>query len=331
MKRGDIPSMAGLTSFVAAAQHGSFTRAASELNLTQGAISRQIREIEIHLGTQLFARVRQRVVLTDAGRIYLSHVKKALDDLADGAQRATSIANNAVLNLVALPTFGMRWLVPRLPDFHKRHPSAMIQVTTLLSPIDFTVAPFDAAVYHSAPQWPGTISHFLLDADFVPVCSPKLNAKRAIKSPADILKFPLLHKSSRPNRWAIWLSQAGVVLDRPLHGHACENFAMIAQAAVAGLGLALLPRYLVEDEIADKRLETIADGLVEHTISYYLILPEARASTPPVHAFATWLIEEAAKFQANRELRQKAQRVGHANARHRAEAAMLSARQRNFA
>src|ERR1700730_966198 len=129
LKRGEIPSIGELTSFVAAAQHGSFTRAAGELNLTQGAISRQIRELEIHLGIRLFERIRQRVVLTDAGKTYLAQVKKALDDLADATQRVASFSNSTTLNLVALPTFAARWLVPRLPNFQRVNPKIMVHIT----------------------------------------------------------------------------------------------------------------------------------------------------------------------------------------------------------
>ena len=255
MKRGEIPSIGELTSFVAAAQHGSFTRAAGELNLTQGAISRQIRELEIHLGIRLFERIRQRVVLTDAGKMYLSQVKKAFDDLADATQRVASFSNSTTLNLVALPTFAARWLVPRLPNFQRVNPKIMVHITARQAPIELALEPFDAAVFHGASHWPGTISQYLMDEDIVAVCSPKLNARRAIKAPADLVEFPLLHKMGKPNRWAGWMADVGIASDGLLHGHAYQNFAMVAQAAVAGLGIALLPHYLVEDDIAAKRLD----------------------------------------------------------------------------
>jgi LysR family glycine cleavage system transcriptional activator len=308
LKRSDIPSIGGLTSFVAAAQHGSFTRAAAALNLTQGAISRRIREIESHLGTRLFARVRQRVVLTDAGKLYLPHVKKALDDLADAAQRVASIPNSTVLNLVALPTFATRWLVPRLSDFQKENPAITVRVTTRQEPLDFDVAPFDAAVFHEASQWPGTMSHFLMAADFIAVCSPKLNARRAIKTPADVAKFPLLHKGGKSNRWSEWMALAGIAADGEPQGHAYENFSMIAQAAIAGLGIALLPHYLVEGDIAAKRLEIVACEFVQMKTSYYVILPEARASSSAVVAFVDWLVEEARLFSAGDDDRSASRR-----------------------
>jgi LysR family glycine cleavage system transcriptional activator len=298
LKRGEIPSIGELTSFVVAAQHGSFTRAAGELNLTQGAVSRQIRELETHLGIRLFERIRQRVVLTDAGKMYLSQVKKALDDLADATLRVASFSNSTTLNLVALPTFAARWLVPRLPNFQKANPKIMVHITARQAPIDSALEPFDAAVFHGASHWPGTISQYLMDDDIVAVCSPKLNARRAIKTPADVVKFPLVHKMGKPNRWAEWMAEVGIASDGLLHGHACQNFAMVAQAAVAGLGIALLPRYLIEDDIAAKRLEIVADEFVDIATSYYLILPETRASASAVQAFAKWLTAEARIFNA---------------------------------
>jgi LysR family glycine cleavage system transcriptional activator len=307
LKRGEIPSIGELTSFVVAAQHGSFTRAAGELNLTQGAISRQIRELESHLGIRLFERIRQRVVLTDAGKMYLSQVKKALDDLADATLRVASFSNSTTLNLVALPTFAARWLVPRLPNFQRANPKIMVHITARQAPIDSALEPFDAAVFHGAMHWPGTISQYLMDDDIVAVCSPKLNARRAIKTPADVVKFPLLHKMGKPNRWANWLAEVGIAPDGLLNGHAYQNFAMVAQAAVAGLGIALLPHYLVEEDVAIKRLEIVAAEFIHMTTSYYLILPETRASASAVQAFAKWLTAEAriVNLRSGRRLRTK--------------------------
>jgi len=298
LKRGEIPSIGELTSFVVAAQHGNFTRAAGELNLTQGAISRQIRELEIHLGIRLFERIRQRVVLTDAGKMYLAQVKKALDELADATARVASFSNSTTLHLVALPTFAARWLVPRLPNFQRMNPKIMVHITARQAPIDSALEPFDAAVFHGASHWPGTISHYLMDEDIVAVCSPKFNAKRAIKTPADVVEFPLLHKMGKPNRWAEWMAEVGIAPDGLLNGHAYQNFAMVAEAAVAGLGIALLPHYLVEDDIATRSLEVVADRFVDMTTSYYLILPETRASASAVQAFAKWLTAEARIFNA---------------------------------
>jgi LysR family transcriptional regulator, glycine cleavage system transcriptional activator len=298
LKRGEVPSIGGLTSFVAAAEHGSFTRAGSELNLTQGAVSRQINELESRLGIRLFERVRKRVVLTDAGKVYFTHVKKALDDLSRATQKVVSFSNNTFLNLVVLPTFATRWLIPRLSRFQNQNPRIMIQLTTRQHPADFSIEPFDAAVFHETTNWPKTIAHHLMDADMLAVCSPKLKARDAIKTPPDLANFPLLHMMATPGRWAESMAEAGVTLNGPLHGHAYQNFAMLAQAAIDGLGIALLPRYLVEEDIQDKRLEVIGSEFLNIRSSYYLILPETRASSDVVLAFADWLIAEARAWNA---------------------------------
>jgi len=300
LKRGEIPSIGGLTSFVAAARHGSFTRAARELNLTQGAISRQIREIETQLGIRLFERIRQRVVLTDAGRLYLSHVKKALDDLSVATQKVVAFSDDTMLSLLVIPTFAARWLIPRLGDFQKKHPKIMIHLTTRQTPVEFAIETFDAAVFFGSPNWPGTIAHHLMDVEMVAVCSPKLRAKRAIKTPADVAKFPLLHQMSRPRRWAEWMAEVGVKLDKPLQGHIYQ-LAMLSQAAVAGLGIALLPRYLIEEELADKRLEEVASEFIDAKASYYLIVPETCTSSNAVQTFAKWLMAEARTWSSGND------------------------------
>ena len=297
MKRGELPSIDGLTAFVAAAEHGSFTRAADQLNLSQGAISRQVREIELHLGVRLFERIRQRIVLTDAGRVYVSQVKKALHDLAEASRSVTSVSNSTILNLVALPTFAGIWLVPRLSKFQTQNPNITLHITTRQSPIDYSSEPFDAAVFHGAPHWPGTISYHLMDEDLVAVASPTLCAGRIIKMPSDVTKFRLLHNMGSSNRWAEWLTEAGVEITEPPQGHMYQNYAMIAQAAAAAVGIALLPRYLVEDDIAANKLEIIGGKFACLKSSYHLILPEARASSNAIQVFAKWLIAEAQAFK----------------------------------
>jgi LysR family glycine cleavage system transcriptional activator len=297
LKRGELPSIDGLVAFVAAAEHSSFTRAGDQLNLTQGAISRQVREIETHLGVRLFERVRQRIVLTDAGRLYLPQVKKALRDLGDAGSSVKLLSNDTSLNISALPTFAGFWLVPRLSLFQKRNPAITIHVTAWQPPIDYSHPPFDAAILHSASQWPGTISYHLFDEDMVAVASPKLAAGLEIRAASDITKFPLLHNMGGPSRWLEWMSEAGVEFDAPLRGHTYQNYAMTAQAAAAGVGLALLPRYLIEDGVAANRLEIIASGFANLKTSYHLILPETRASSYAVESFTKWLIAEAQAFK----------------------------------
>ncbi len=293
MKRIRIPPVGGLISFVAAARHWSFTSAARELNLSQAAVSRQIRDLEGHLGIPLFQRVRQRVVLAEAGKLYVSRVKKPLDELASASRRVAALSNDTTLNLAVLPTFASRWLMPRLPGFQNKHPTVAIHLTTPQSADEFSLEPFDAGILHCAPDWPGATIYHLLDMELVPACSPKLNAGRAIAAPADLAKFPLLHLKARPNRWPQWLAEMGVTIDTPPLGHSYQNSTMVAQAAVAGLGIALMPTRLFEDELANGRLEIVGGHFPKMTISYHLVLPEARGGSTIIRDFAAWLKDEA--------------------------------------
>jgi LysR family glycine cleavage system transcriptional activator len=291
--RCEIPSIGGLRSFVAAARHESFTRAATELELSQGAVSRHIRELERHLGVCLFERVRQRVVLTDAGKVYLAHVTKPLDDLAVATEKVVTFSERCVLNLAALPTFATRWLMSRLPEFQRCNPKVVIHLTTPLTVAEFAIANFDAAIFHTAPDWPGMITSRLLAMELVAVCSPELGIAKRAKLHSDFTKLPLLHMMGRPTRWAEWFAAAGVKLAQPLPGHTYQSFAMVAQAAAAGLGVALLPPYLVKEELAANILEIVGPRLPSMQLIYYLIVPEGRASSPVVKTFVEWLMMEA--------------------------------------
>jgi LysR family transcriptional regulator, glycine cleavage system transcriptional activator len=318
LKRGELPSIDGLVAFVAAAAHGSFTRAADQLNLSQGAISRQVRDVETHLGVRLFERVRQRIVLTDAGRLYLGQVKKVLRELADAGGSVKSLANNTSLNIVALPTFAGFWLVSRLSNFQKQNPAITIHITAWQPPVDYSRADIDAAILHSASHWPGTISYHLFDEDMVAVANPKLGAGQGIRTAADITKFPLLHAMGGPSRWIEWMGEADIELNTPLQGHTYQNYAMVLQAAASGAGLALLPRYLIEDYVAAQRLEIVASGFASLKTSYHLILPETRASSYAVESFTKWLIAEAQAFKrSNGRIAETAPSQRQSNGKHK--------------
>jgi LysR family transcriptional regulator, glycine cleavage system transcriptional activator len=220
-----------------------------------------------------------------------------LDDLATGTRKVVAYSDSSILNLVVLPTFASRWLIPRLPDFQKKHPQIIVHLTTRQRPVDIAVEPYDAVVYYGVPNWSGTISHHLMDLKMVAVCSPKLKAKRAIKAPADVVKFPLLHQMERPNRWSEWMTAAGLPHNGQLRGHTYQ-LPMLSHAAMAGLGIAFLPRYLIEEELADKRLEMVGNGFLEARTTYYLIVPEARASSNALQAFTKWLMTESRAWSA---------------------------------
>jgi len=283
-----------LLAFEATARHGSITKAADEQHLTQSALSRQILHLEDRLGVALFQRVRQRVVLTAAGRIYAAEVRQSLEALANATHRAMAFdAAASALNLAVLPTFGARWLVPRLPRFMSRHPDATVNFSPRSEPFDFAVDPFDAAIHFGEPFWPGAVCIPLMTEEVVPVCSPEYRDAQAIRTREDLARCCLMHKPTRPMLWAEWFEQAGVDAPFALRGPSFGQFAMLTQGAAAGVGVALLPRFLVEDEIAAGKLVVLFDIPLRSERAYYIVLPELREASPLLERFTEWLLEEA--------------------------------------
>lgn len=291
--RLSVPSLSALAAFEAAARHGSFTRAAEELNLTQGAVSRQVAQLEKGLGVSLFERAKKRVSLTAAGAAYAADIRDGLSRLALATVSAMAFRGAAgVLNLASLPTFGTRWLIPRLPRFTEAHPGITINFASKLVPFDFGREPLDAAIHFGEPVWPGARLHRLMGEEIVPVASPALVERFGIDEPVDMLKLPLLQQSTRPRAWANWLERQGLPPQRAMMGPRFEQFAMVAQAAVAGLGLAIVPRFLVEEELRTGALVIPVDRPVTGEEGYYLVYPAEKAGLPTVIAFRDWLLAE---------------------------------------
>jgi LysR family glycine cleavage system transcriptional activator len=291
-----LPPVADLLAFEAAARHTSISRAAEELHLTQSAVSRQIRQLETQLGMALFHRVRQRVVLTDAGRVYAADVRAVLQQLSGATQKTMTWSDGAgLLNLAVLPTLGTRWLIPRLGDFAAHYPSVTVNMAARSEPFDFSLVPLDAAIHFGAPHWAGAVCEYLMHEQVVPMCSPGYRAQHGITQVQDLSTVVLLQQTTRPTQWADWLGQVGADGVYALRGPRFEQFAMIAQAAVAGLGAALLPRFLVETEIASGALVELFPQALTSTDAYYLVYPESRAQAPLVRVFRDWILEQCAR------------------------------------
>jgi LysR family glycine cleavage system transcriptional activator len=292
-RRGFLPNVGNLLAFEATARHGSVSRAAEELNLTQSAVSRQIQQLEESLGVSLFSRARQRVVLTDVGRLYASQVRGTLTELSDATHQAIALSGTSgVLNLATLPTFGTRWLMPRIADFFALHPDATVNFGVRLVPFDFADEPFDAAIHFGEPHWPGAICELLRKEEAVPVCSPAYRKREAIHAPQDLVRATLLQQSTRPTAWAEWFASVDVTIGNPMRGPRFEQFAMVAQAAAAGLGVGMIPQFLIDDELASGRLEVLFPHSVLSSGAYYLVYPEHKAEAPLVRSFRDWLINQ---------------------------------------
>lgn len=289
-----LPSLLSLQAFEAAARHGSFTRAAEELHVTQGAVSRQVQALEEFLGLPLFHRVRKRIGLTAAGEAYRNRVRTALDrlDAATLELRAFKGAGG-VLNLAILPTFGTKWLIPRIPRFTARHPEVLVNFSTRIHAFDFEEEDLDAAIHYGDGHWAGARVDPLMDEEVEVVCSPELARRNEVRQPADLAGQTLLQISSRPHGWESWLQAAGLPTVDGGRGPRFEHHLMVIQAAQAGLGFAVLPTFLVEEELRQGSLVSPFPGLrCKAAKAYWLAYPERSKDLPALTAFRDWLVQE---------------------------------------
>jgi DNA-binding transcriptional LysR family regulator len=291
--RRKIPSNSALMAFEASARHGSFARAADELALTEGAISRQIGRLEAFLGVTLFERIGNRVRLLPNGERYAAQVRETLDRLERDSQYLMGQpGDGASLDIAILPTFATRWLIPRLKPFQERHPHITLHLAERMEPFVLTGSGFDAAIHFEHPAWTGMRTHRLLHEVLVPVCHPALIRGRDPVTALDAL--PRLHRRQNPDAWHRYAQEAGVVLTNPAIGPRYDLHSMQIEAALAGLGVALVPRLYIESELMEGRLVAPWPDGESISKTFCLILPEPiRLSDGPIQSFANWLIEEA--------------------------------------
>mgnify|MGYP002634772897 CR=1 FL=1 len=292
-KRRLIPSTSMLLAFEASARNKSFTAAAQELNLTQGAISRQVGALEGQLGVKLFKRIKKTIELTQRGEIYAKQVENALKIIRNASLNAMSDSQGKTLNLAILPTFAMRWLMPRFADFLKKNPQITVNFTSKLSPFDFNNENLHCAIHFGLANWPEAKSTFLMAEDAVPVAAPSLIGKSIISTPQHLLDLPLIHLETRPASWRDWFKQNK--LTPPIgKGMVLEQFSMVTQAAVAGLGVAMLPQFLIQTELERGELKILLDIPLKNKAGYYLVIPNDTLSYSPVVALRNWLVEQTA-------------------------------------
>lgn len=297
--RRKIPSTAALLAFDAAARHQSFTRAADELALTQSAVCRQIASLEDFLGVGLFRRTRRGVRLTEAGESYSRQIAARLDAVErDTLSVMSHHGRGATLELAVVPTFATRWLLPRLPDFIDAHPDTTVNLTTRTRPFLFDETEFDAAIYFGDAGWPGTEAHFLMRENPVPVCSPRLEGVSPTMTPQQIATLPLLQQSTRPYGWRQWFESVGLNVPHDMGGPRLELFSMLAQAAIHELGVALIPPFLIRQELDAGQLIMPCPHSAPSERAYYLIVPEHKAERIALTEFRLWLVAETARYSA---------------------------------
>ncbi|MCK1516961.1 LysR family transcriptional regulator [Bradyrhizobium sp. 190] len=288
-----LPSTALLAAFEAAARTGGITLAARELNLTQSAVSRQIKLLEDQLEVELFVRERQSIRLTTAGEAYAREIREALRKISTASFNLHANPKGGTLNLAILPTLGTRWLAPRLPKFLAQNPGITINLATRLTYFDFRTEALDAAIHFGRRDWPGIEMVLLRSEQVVPACSPELKKQYGFRAAGDLKNAPLLSISTRPNAWEQWFSAQNIA---GASGQTMyfDQFATVSQATMVGVGIALLPTFLIQDELASGKLVRAIDLPMESAERYYLVWPPERSKHPPLIAFRDWLLAETA-------------------------------------
>ena len=291
MRHAYTPSFHELQAFVASAESGSATQAATTLGLTQSAVSRSINTLEARLGVKLFHRVRRRLVLSDAGRALLRDASRLLADLDQTALTVMSFGGHRdVLRLAALPTFGAVWLMPRLARFAEVAPEVTFDMATTLAPIDFDQGPFDFAVIRGR-QRPGDV--VLAEERLVVVAAPQLLPEKGKPlADKDLARLPLLQQATRPNLWRDWFLDAGLDPITIARGARFEQFGMVLAAARAGMGVALVPEVLVTDEIARGELRRASTRSMLTDTPYILTYPPRSEDVAAFRTFRDWLVRQ---------------------------------------
>ncbi|MCV6592182.1 MAG: LysR substrate-binding domain-containing protein [Silicimonas sp.] len=282
-----LPSISALTAFESVERLASFTAAAEELSLTQSAVSRQVKGLEAQLGVTLLQRNSKTVRATAAGAAYASEIRGALNALRDATIRAVSGGQDSELRLAILPTFGTNWLMPRIPDFVARHPDITLSFTSNIHPFDFETRALDAAIYHGFPNWPGTDAVPLADEWLVPVAAPALIGAAPPARAEALQMLPRLRLLSRRRDWQKWFAAQGID-DTATGGMVFEQFSVLIQACVAGIGVALLPDFLVQSELARGELTAIGPRY-QNDERYYFAQPKRSPRHRATDVFRDWL------------------------------------------
>lgn len=291
-----IPNLTALQMFEAAARHQSFTRAAEELCITQSAVCRQVAGLEQRLGVRLFMRAKKRITLTPHGREYAQRVHAALERL--GRDTTELVAQGGLSHTVELavpPTFASEWLIPRLSDFHRAHGGVTVNLSVRNRPFLFSDSPFDAAIYFGESVWAGTEGLLLLpEGEIAPVCSPSLLPAKRLRTPHSLLDLPLLHLATQPDQWPAWCAQHQLAGDtRALRGTRLDQFALLASAAVAALGVALVPRLLVAKQLARRELVVPLRACMPGRRGYFIVRPAGTTPSAALSQLVGWLVAQS--------------------------------------
>ena len=291
-----LPPLNTLRVFEAAARHLSFTRAAEELNVTQAAVSHQIKALEERLGITLFKRMNRALMLTDAGQAYYPAIREAIDAIRQATERLYELESTGTLTVTMLASFAAKWLVPRLGRFRARCPDIDVLLSTSSKLIDFQRDDVDIGIRYGAGEWPNVISEKLFSEDLFPVCSPALlDGAIPLREPADLAHHMLLQDAGMD--WRTWLIAAGIG-DVELHfGTSFIDSSLALQAAMAGQGVALGRMALVADDLAAGRLVRPFQISLPSNFAYYIVCSVHTGESPKIKAFSDWLKDEARNYE----------------------------------
>lgn len=289
-----LPPLTAIRAFEAAARHCSFTRAASELHVTQAAISHQVRQLEDWLELKLFERNGHALTLTAEGKAYLSNLTNVLDILAIATAKLSSNALAGSLRITVLPSFAAKWLIPRLGRFRAAYPDIDLQLSSSTALCDFSQDNYDIGIRSGLGRWPGLHANLIARESLSPMCSPSLvEGSSPLQIPSDLRNHTLLHDQPRDS-WQRWLDVAGVSGIDARTGPGFSDSGMVLQAALEGQGVVLGRLFLAADDIAAGRLIQPFAQSLPNDFSYWLVCPKSSAEKPRIVAFRHWLLQEAA-------------------------------------
>ncbi|MEW6639361.1 MAG: transcriptional regulator GcvA [Pseudomonadota bacterium] len=288
-----LPPLNALRAFEATARHLSVKAAAEELHVTPGAVSQLIKTIESHLGVRLFTRGRRGMLLTDIGQSYLPPIRNALRQIVEASRRVATAADTGLLTVSVTPFFASAWLVPRLKGFQDAYPDIDLRVVTSNTLADFHRDGVDVAIRHGLGRYAGLASDRVVSVEIVPVAAPTLVERLGRPAtPAALTRWPLVHDAERKG-WQLWFQAQGLAEIPPPRGPSFDDSALLLQAVRAGQGAGLLPAALIAGDVAEGRLQRLADTTMLEAFAYYLVYPDERSAAPKIAAFRRWILDAA--------------------------------------
>jgi len=288
--------MSLLLAFDASARHLSFTRAADELATTQSAVSKQVQALEGLVGVDLFIRSGRKITLTDVGAMYQRELAGHLIGIRNATLQAIAYRNGGgALHLASLPTFATKWLMPRLHEFYASHAQMELHVHSRIGQIDTDKSGMDAFIAVGDGRWPDCTAHLLQNEELVPIISPQFAATHPVSRVQDLIGHFLLRITARPDAWQRWLSVQNVGTERLRYGPIFELTSHLIQAVTAGIGVGLVPRCFVDDELKAGTVAIAVQTSVPSNLGYYLVYSSNRANYPPLAQFRDWLLSSVCK------------------------------------